>query len=101
MIYSPNHNYKLPYKNSNDEDLWLTHPFMGWLASGLCDRNGKEIFEGDRVCYDDRTDEIHTVTFGDGGFWLDSIPLSEFVGDTLEIVGHVTDTAEDINHVES
>lgn len=83
------HNIKLPDGTIQTIDCKL--------GSGVVDRNGKEIFEGDRV-----KSELGegVIIFDDcGGFALDRHgerydPLSDFIywGDCeLEIVGHVED----------
>lgn len=38
------------------------------LGSGIFDKNGREIFEGDKVRYDDG--DVDTIIFGDGQFYL-------------------------------
>lgn len=86
MIYPPEHNYKLPYTNSRDEGLWLTHHFSGWLGSGITDCNGVEIFEGDIVKFGDG--EIFTVTFEDGCFYVRDNLLGDFHFPP-EVVGHI------------
>ena len=62
------------------------------LGSGLVDKNGKEIFEGDIVKYEY---EIYTVIFDDGGFGFtsggdDSYELYLYAKE-IEIVGHAED----------
>ena len=95
MIYPPEHNYKLPYKNSRDKGLWLTHHFSGWLGSGVKDINGVEIFEGDIVRHEIWEKDM-PVTFHDCAFWLGDTdcPLCYQFGTALEIVGHIAEENE-------
>ena len=62
----------------------------GELGSKLFDKNGKEIFEGDKVFFDDGDMDI--VIFEDGQFCLkDHEELVADWHDMLEVIGHAED----------
>lgn len=78
-----------------------------WLGSGVKDKNGVEIFEGDKVIFGDLEFQ-GVVVFKNGALGVEFnhfckerfMPLDSLIGFTeFEIVGHVTDTAEENNHV--
>ncbi len=63
----------------------------GELGSGIFDKNGREIFEGDRVndlrfgCYGEISFKYGALRFPNGH------PLSTYGDENLEIIGHVND----------
>ncbi|MBR3747141.1 MAG: hypothetical protein IKN27_09305 [Selenomonadaceae bacterium] len=61
----------------------------GELGSGVYDRNGREIFEGDIVKIRDAEER---TTFEDGSFFINDIPIWRLRPCVLEVVGHVEDT---------
>ena len=60
----------------------------GELGSGVYDRNGHEIFEGDIVKIRDAEER---TTFEDGSFFINDRPIWRLKSSDLEIVGHVDD----------
>lgn len=63
---------------------------QGELGSGIFDKNGKEIFEGDIVeienfCF------TYTVLFINGVFVLGQELLKDYLSKELEVVGHAED----------
>lgn len=60
----------------------------GELGSGVYDRNGREIFEGDIVKIRDAEER---TTFEDGSFFINDRPIWRLKSSDLEIVGHVDD----------
>ncbi len=64
--------------------------FNGELGTGIFDKNGKEIFEGDIVKLP--TGKTTAIIFDEGSFWQEdpSFILAPKAAD-LEIVGHVGD----------
>ncbi len=61
----------------------------GELGSGITDRNGKEIFEGDIVKIHDAEGR---TTFEDGSFFINDRPIWRLKSSDLEVIGHVEDT---------
>ena len=62
----------------------------GELGSGILDKNGREIFEGDIVeienfCF------TYTVLFKNGVFTLGRELLKDYLSKELEVVGHTED----------
>lgn len=79
------------------EPHWTDDTAVGWLATGVIDKNGVEIHEGNIVRYWVGDEEIKCeVEFGEGAFLLfeDGVflkSLEEFYGDELEIIGHIAE----------
>ncbi len=81
--------------------------FIGWELmqfTGLLDRNGKEIFEGDVVEMRDGARNPYTVIWADSfnGFGLDGVPgglqilLKEYIVD-ITIIGNIYENPDLIN----
>ena len=69
----------------------------GWLGSGVKDKNGVEIFEGDRVSFGEH-DNTGTVNSRNAMFVIDHDDCDKFtvLGNTIgfvdvEVVGHITE----------
>ena len=100
----PNHNVKRQVKRNLDKSYHWAEPFQvyGWLASGLYDRNGKEIFEGDKVIFGDLEFQ-GVVIFKNGALGVEFshfckerfTTLDSLIGFTeIEVVGHVAEEDE-------
>lgn len=65
----------------------------GELGSGLFDKNGREIFEGDKVdvyIADNKTC-TDTIVFRDGGFFALHVLVTDIDARDIEVVGHADD----------
>lgn len=69
-----------------------------WLASGLCDRNGVEIYEGDIVILDNQRG---VVRFTNAQFYIDrdgteDVPftLNSLCSPFVEVIGHIAEETQ-------
>lgn len=66
--------------------------------TGLKDKNGKEIYEGDIVRYVDDWDENGEIVYDDGGFevhWpIELERLEGDIADMMEIIGNIHENPE-------
>lgn len=75
---------------------WTPDTVQGWLATGVKDKNGVEIYEGNIVQYFVHGEKvINTVKFTGEEFILanekcDGL-LSSFYGNELEVIGHIVE----------
>ena len=80
------------YADNSKPPYWLNTDAHGWLATGVTDHDGDEIYEGDIVHFDEYGKD-YVVNFYHGSFWLgdSSILLGGCSRKGLCIVGHVAE----------
>lgn len=93
---TPFHRFKNAYCSVvgvGKPDSWSFCEFYGWIGSGITDKYGREIFEGDIVQIETFEKETATVVFHDGAFWLGNRLLKDLPAicyPTLEVVAHIS-----------
>lgn len=98
---SPIHRWKQFFTYADGrEPHWTFDGKPCWLGSGVTDKKGVEIFEGDLVnC--GRIDGVMTVVFYNGVFCLEnhieSYELPDCKSSTLEVIGHVMEETTNDN----
>lgn len=82
-------------------EIYPADKFIPLQFTGLLDKNGKEIYEGDVLNYGDYTDGSgpcnHIVTWKDGGFITNEISTNEdftFVDPCGEVIGTIYENPE-------
>lgn len=79
------------------EPHWTDDTAVGWLATGVIDKNGVEIYEGHIVRRWVHDLEIKAVVGYSGGICYlveGRVPyhsLEDFYGDELEVIGHIAE----------
>ena len=71
--------HKIKKYVAGDKPYWYEDTIHGWLAIGLKDKNGREIFEGD------------IVIDGDGNEYVVEFFPGIKNNKTLEVVGHIAE----------
>jgi uncharacterized phage protein (TIGR01671 family) len=76
---------------SNEKGAYSVQPATVGQFTGLGDKNGKRIFEGDVVKCGINGRKTGVVNFEINGWFIDSISLGLYVKNGIEVIGNIYD----------
>ena len=97
---TPIHNFKrrVVHADNSIAPYWTANAQNGWLASGIKDKNGVEIFEGDKVIFGE-DDSEGVIVFKNAMF---QIKFMRYGVETYSVLGHAKEflAIEVVGHIE-
>lgn len=97
LAYNLPHKYvRVQFKGGGYYDDWPLDEIELMQWTGLQDKNGKDIYEGDILKIEDPDLEIEVgqVRFSDGGFWVDGVGTEYCNVCHVEIIGNIYEHSE-------
>ena len=77
------------FKRQLGNHYWTEDEHIGWLATDVYDKDGREIFEGDLVKINGTF--AGAVYFREGAFRAGGMLIKDYNDGEIEIVGHITE----------
>ncbi len=85
----PVHKFKNQIAYVDNSPYWTTADYIGWLDTGVVDKHGQHVFEGDLIKINGS--EAGFINFHDGAFWAGGLLIKNFTDGELEVVGHISE----------
>lgn len=85
----PNHFYKPLKQFGNTTAIGAPVKFIGWLDTGVVDKHGQHVFEGDIVKVNGS--EAGVIKLCDGAFSAGGWLLKNYTDGEIEVIGHIAE----------
>lgn len=101
--------FKAPLFEVEEPSVAVADGIIWMQYTGLLDKNGKEIYEGDIVSFFSllnnnklpEDEDIGEIVFGCTAFWIRGIAMSSFMPEQITIIGNIYENPQLLNYYQN